>query len=166
MSSYGHKNFTFWKYNISAFKRTINHMFTTLSRWDIFRGKNNLTRHWNYVKNGPPNPQIVYLVNRCWLNVDQNFFLESMILGLSNAVSDVPLSLLVAEISAASKKPGLEEDLSQEWNIWGQKLISHPEIDNIWPGTRSQRLRVVEEREIVRLKAEIPVVKSRKKYWP
>ena len=31
-------------------------------------------------------------------------FLESMILGLSNAVSDVPVSLLVIEISATEKK--------------------------------------------------------------
>ena len=40
-----------------------------------------------------------------------------MILGLSNAVSDVPSSLLVTEISAEEKKPGLVEDLSLERNM-------------------------------------------------
>ena len=33
-----------------------------------------------------------------------------MMLGLSNAVSDVPVSLLVIEISAVTKKPGFDDE--------------------------------------------------------
>ena len=107
-------------------------------------------------------------VNRCWpkfqiLKSDVSalcsYFYSSQNPFPGSGILNLPKK--VPKITKCMWDPPLFSELR---DIWGLKLSWVPEIVNFLLKTRFQRLRVVKGREVVRLKAEILMVKVLKNY--